>query len=640
MFDFSKFLKDIALLKTQEDFSKFLESCYAELEDFFNSLSNESINNIKFDIEELLYDLLERKIIQEKNTQTINAFLLLLSDKFMQFSLIGATTIIYPYVPKGATKIRLEATKLYLRVNDISKDYLNRCDEILTLLESSAKIDEYNTKAIKSFLYFYHSAIIQFQRVNGITFAKSLTNFLAKNKQNYTFLQDSAISSFLSSLDNLGLQEIAQKVNEQLAVINVKKSVCQIDDDTVQKENSEYSKALYSLPKADFTAIRNISYQYIKSIGDPIELYDNLLRGEKIIDDEKLLYKYLVSFGVKHKDKLYSSFEVIIQKLQDEKFDIVDWGCGQGTATMLLLNYANKQNINLDIENITLIEPSSLALSRALLHIDILKQKHYNLKAINSDLDCLNENDIETKSTNKTLHLFSNILDIEGFTLDKQFFKKVSHSYNGNALFVCVSPYRSDKNNNRLNLFYKHFDENYDTELISSRDSDIGNSTRYEKIFEVSKTAVEIIEEKRQEIEVLKKGHYLNVMDELSNYSDYVVPILNLKILEDSISADPEYAIIKIRKVAEVITSKIYSTYEENAKQVSFNDKIRYLSYEKKVFDKTITNYVQTLRTIGNSGVHEDGRDISRLKLDAHLMVIALISFLQEVVDKNLIEKA
>ena len=81
---------------------------------------------------------------------------------------------------------------------------------------------------------------------------------------------------------------------------NFKKSICQIDNYTIQKENSEYSKTLYNLPNADFTSIRNIAYKYIQSIGDPIELYNNLQRGEKIIDDERLLYKYLVSFGNKH----------------------------------------------------------------------------------------------------------------------------------------------------------------------------------------------------------------------------------------------------------------------------------------------------------------------------------------------------
>ena len=195
---------------------------------------------------------------------------------------------------------------------------------------------------------------------------------------------------------------------------------------------------------------------------------------------------------------------------------------------MLLLNYAKERDITLDIDNITLIEPSSLALSRALLHIDVLKQKKYNVKAINSDLDCLNENNLQIQSNNKTLHLFSNILDIESFILDNTFFKKVSQSFNTNAIFVCVSPYRSDKNNNRLDLFFNHFDENFNTELISSRDTDIGNATRYEKIFEVKYITEEVIEEKRQEMIIVEKNYHIDVIDELSQYTDIVVPILNL----------------------------------------------------------------------------------------------------------------
>ena len=37
-----------------------------------------------------------------------------------------------------------------------------------------------------------------------------------------------------------------------------------------------------------------------------------------IIDDEKLLYKYLVSFGLKHKVKLYSAYDEIFEKIQKE----------------------------------------------------------------------------------------------------------------------------------------------------------------------------------------------------------------------------------------------------------------------------------------------------------------------------------
>lgn len=637
IFDFDKFSKDILTLKTQEDFTTYLESCFIELEEYLLNISNDEIQEIKFEIEDLLYDLLDNNLVQNHNNKTINAFLILLAEKFLQTSLIGAITIISDYLPSGATKQRLEAAKLYLRVNDITNDYFNRSDKILNLLEESSVIDEYNNNAIKSFLYFYNTVLINCLRTDNPELAYTFISSLKEKESSYQFLQDNKISALFEKNKKSDIKNLIVEIENLIKTITYKKTTCYIEKSKVQKEVSIYSQTLSQLSELSFEKIRNEANKYIQSIGDPVELFYQLQRGEKIIDDEKLLYKYLTSFGLKHKAKLFSAYEKIIEKIQNEKFNIVDWGCGQGTATMLLLDYAKKKNIILDIENITLIEPSQLALSRALLHIDLLKQKEYKVNPIHSDLDCLKLEDLEHESNNKTLHLFSNILDIESFSLDNEFFNKVAHILNNDAIFICVSPNRNDKLNNRLDLFYKHFDENFDTELISSRDTEINNSTRYERIFEIKYTALEIIEEKRHEIEKIDEKYHLDIIKELDKYSNHVVPILNMKMLEDAISTDPEYAIFKIRKVAEVITSKIYSNYETNSSVVSFNDKIRYLSYEKKLFDKTISNYVHTLRTIGNRGVHEHNRDLSKLKLDAHLMIIALISFLSELKDKRLL---
>ena len=38
MFDFNKFSKNITLIKHQNDFSLYLESCFIELEDFFQNI--------------------------------------------------------------------------------------------------------------------------------------------------------------------------------------------------------------------------------------------------------------------------------------------------------------------------------------------------------------------------------------------------------------------------------------------------------------------------------------------------------------------------------------------------------------------------------------------------------------------------
>jgi len=636
IYDFNIISKDILEIKSQEEFSQYLESNFIEIEEYLLNISSNEIDKIKFDIEDMLYDMIDYKLIQDKNNKTINAFLILLAEKFLQTSLIGSITIINNYIPTSATKLRLEAAKLYLKVNDISKDYKNKASKILELLDSSAIIDEYNTNAIKSFLFFVQSALQQFNRVKNKSLAEEFIKTLLQEKESFNFLQDETLVELFKKIPISNIHDSLELISNQLENSIVSKGICDPENKQVKKEAGSYAETLKQLTNPNFETIRKISYQYIQSIGDPIELYNRLQRGEVIIDDQKLLYKYLVSYGSKHKQKLESAYDLIIDKLENRKFDIVDWGCGQATASMVLLSYAKKKNITLDIENITLIEPSKLALSRGLLHIDILKQKEYNIKAINSDLDCLDENEI-IKSKNKTLHIFSNILDIESFSLNNDFFKKASSHLENDSIFVCVSPNRNDKLNNRLDLFYQYFDANFDTELISSRDTDIGNSTRYEKIFEVMATKDLLVEETRSKIELVKDTYTFNALTELKNYENYIVPIINMKILEDSINIDPEYAIFKIRKVAEVITSKIYSQYESNSSTISFNDKIRYLSYEKNLFDKTISNYVHTLRTIGNRGVHDHTINIQRLKLDAHLMVIALISFIQELSSKKLI---
>lgn len=637
IFDFYKFKQDISTLKNQNDFSDYLESCFVELEEYLLHIDDEEIQKVKFDFEDLLYDLLDWKLVQKQNSKIINAFLILLGEKFLQTAFIGAITIIIDYLPEGSTKTRLEASKLYLKVNDITKDYMSRSDSILSLIDQSAQIDEYHTNAIRTFLSFYQSALIQFLRVNNESLAKSLANSLKASKSRYPFLQDALLGRFFDKITLIPIQNALALVSETLHALTPRKIQCISTSVGIAKEESDYAQTLYALANPSFNAIRDVTFKQLQNIGDTQELYDRLIRGEAIIDDPDLLYKYFVSFGGKHKSKLYSAYDEIIGRIKDEAFNIIDWGCGQGMATMVLLDYARQRGHQLDIRNITLIEPSSLALSRALLHVDVLKQKEYHISAINSDFDCLDGDDLVCENSYKTLHLFSNILDVENFSLDMDFMKKVSQTIKSDSVFVCVSPNRNDKLNNRLDLFYNYFDENFDTKLIASRDDMIENATRYEKIFEVKLQSTQAVEEIRQEIITVQKGYQLDIIEALNGYSNYVVPILNMKILEDSINTDPEYAIFKIRKVAEVITSKIYGGYEENGNSVSFNDKIRYLAYEKKVFDKAITNYIQTIRTIGNRGVHEENTDIAKLKLDAHLMVIALVSFLNELSDKKLL---
>ena len=62
---------------------------------------------------------------------------------------------------------------------------------------------------------------------------------------------------------------------------------------------------------------------------------------------------------------------------------------------------------------------------------------------------------------------------------------------------------------------------------------------------------------------------------------------------------------------------------------------IRYLSFEKQLFNKKITSNLHTIRTIGNVNVHEHGQELSSQKLDAHLMLISLLILLKELEEKK-----
>ncbi|MBD3842155.1 MAG: hypothetical protein IE909_09765 [Campylobacterales bacterium] len=485
MIDFAKLTKDIAAIKRASDLSIYFESCFDEIEECLSNISNDEMRQIKFDIEGLLYDLLDNKLVQKNNSQVINAFLILLAEKLLQASLIGAITTIEGYISDDSVKYRLQAAKLYLKINDIAKDYFSRLDEILTLLDSSAKSDEYNTKALKTLLYFYHAALVQFARVGYVDLAAKLTHQLVTLSPKYQLLRDPLTTSLLQQNKNADLSKALKKIEDTLDALNYKKLYCSIEPQAIECESGEYAQTLYGLTNLSFEVIRKIAYDHIQKLGDPEEFYTRLQRGEAILNDKNLLSKYLASFGKKHKAKLYSAYEQIISKIDGMQINIVDWGCGQAVATILLMQFTKERGANLSIKSLTLIEPSSVALSRALLHVDVFRQGDLNIKVINKDFDCLEAKDISLGNKHKTLHLFSNVLDIESFKLDRNFFAKISQAVVSDAIFVCVSPKRNDMNNNRLDMFFNFFDKNFDVELISSRTNSIDNATRYEKIFEV-----------------------------------------------------------------------------------------------------------------------------------------------------------
>jgi len=481
--DINYIKKNIEEFENQKDFSIFLEDKLLDIQSYFESQNTKQLGSIKFDIEDIIYDLVDNQLIfKEDNSSIINAFLILLAELFEELKLTSAIIEIIEYLPKNISiSKRLNAVVLYSKVNDISCEYHNKFEKIISLIDESREDEQFKYKPIYAVIYFYLQVIQEFKRTKQIELYESFKELFCKYSDKYFILNDNTIIDILSSIsinsDDTKISLIKDDLKKnKIQQIYIEKELL--------PEISNYSKKLNEYPSLTFNEIFRISKDYIDNyIEDEKKVHYSLKRGVKILDEDEELYQYIKSFGKMHKVKLYSSFDKVISKFNHKTINVLDWGCGQALATSLLIDYIKEKDLNIDISNIILIEPSSLALSRGLLHIDVLKSNDIDIKAINKDIDSLEIKDLIIDNSNITLHLFSNILDVEFFRLDREFLHKISSSQKGFNYFLCVSPNINDKRNTRLDMFYKYFDDNFETELISDRSSDIKHYRRYEKVF-------------------------------------------------------------------------------------------------------------------------------------------------------------
>ena len=179
------------------------------------------------------------------------------------------------------------------------------------------------------------------------------------------------------------------------------------------------------------------------------KLYDDLERGKGILDDDDHLNMYLYSFGKMHKAKLDVAFNSLpVADIFAEEVEIYDWGCGQGTATICLLDFLAEKHITPNFKEIYLIEPSDAAVKRASELIQCYDSS-YKVTPITHDFDSLTTDDFHINNTRK-VHLFSNILDVEAFDL-AQFIHLFQQLFGSDNYFFCVGPFYS--NNKRVDEF-------------------------------------------------------------------------------------------------------------------------------------------------------------------------------------------
>ena len=215
--------------------------------------------------------------------------------------------------------------------------------------------------------------------------------------------------------------------------------------------------------------------------------------GVTIYDDETQLNAYMVAYIKWHKGKLFHTFEHLPYGALSGDISIIDWGCGQGMASICLYEYAKKHRLNTKVHEIILIDPSEIALNRAEFILSEIDNKA-NISKINCKLDEVTEQDVKLFNNHKVIHLFSNILDVHGINLKHLSEILFTNSQSDNFV-LCVSPYYPSTGNRRIDAFLKYFSNDlsffYQAEKHDKQDR--SDYTYYIKAFRLDANLIEQI---------------------------------------------------------------------------------------------------------------------------------------------------
>jgi hypothetical protein len=209
--------------------------------------------------------------------------------------------------------------------------------------------------------------------------------------------------------------------------------------------------------------------------------FDNLDNGTRVLNDESECIRYLALYGGHHFYKLHAAYgSTRFENIEGGNIEVFDWGCGQALATCVLIDYLIEKNANLNVSSITLIEPSTVALESGR---SLIRQMFQNdnstdfvVRLVNKYIDDVSSTDLVSSPDSIKIHLFSNIIDVEGFDLG-QLYRLIASSFQGVNRFICTSP--DNGRQQRLETFYDFFSQAHQVAYSSSSSEPIYGEVFY-----------------------------------------------------------------------------------------------------------------------------------------------------------------
>ncbi len=216
---------------------------------------------------------------------------------------------------------------------------------------------------------------------------------------------------------------------------------------------------------------------------EPWKYMDNqgrtLGRGTVVLETEEQCCAYMAAYGPMHNHKL-------MRALDEKEFpysavsngvEIYDWGCGQGIGTIAVIEKLRQHKLLEKLHKVILEEPSDVARKRAVLHVQkALENYNVNIEEISQYLPSdkgINTEEIMTIDVEQpcSIHIFSNILDIEAVSL-KGVSKMITSSGQKHVV-LCIGP--ANLNESRINAFCNYFKENHVHMFTDFRDTNFGH---------------------------------------------------------------------------------------------------------------------------------------------------------------------
>lgn len=475
------FDKLIEVSDSSTSLERFLNTNMQVVNDFNNSNFQETCRYIESAEKFILF---KNQIVEELDySKSYNkAFISILFDYYERNGCSSALQIINNVLETNDIVIghRLNAAYLYLFNIDSASTLIKRYESICDNLQIAIECEEDNDKkAIATFLNYYSSVL----RNVHPRYLQELRRQVDKSLEvcQYQFLENPSIKELLSidcedlevafSHIQLLIDKILGKSITELPIYKTKEKTFFIESDL------SYSNVISRTNKS-FESIRKISVDKVNKMTNRDEVYYSLGRGVTVLQEESQLYAYMNSYGSAHYAKMLSSLEKIPFDHIKGTVEIIDWGCGQAIATMVYLEYLQNKHISINSYSVTLIDPSLICLKRAALHT-----KHFNnsieINTVWKDIDAVEAEDLPSNRDTTKIHLFSNILDVDEFSI-LNLIGLIESSQTGTNYFVCVSPFITDSKADRVDSFKRHFESKYNTyKLLGTEDNGGRLSDKY-----------------------------------------------------------------------------------------------------------------------------------------------------------------